>query len=64
MAILFKMITTIQQTLFPALEKELAAPLGHILPQQRETLARMGKSLDPVAVIGLRRRGTLGHADL
>jgi len=28
MSILFKMITTIQQTLFPALETELAAPLG------------------------------------
>src|SRR5262245_31152632 len=28
MSTLFKMITTIQQTLFPALEKELAAPLG------------------------------------
>ncbi len=28
MSILFKLVTTIQQTLFPALEKELAAPLG------------------------------------
>jgi hypothetical protein len=28
MSILFSMITTIQQTLFPILEKELAAPLG------------------------------------
>ena len=28
MSILFRIITTIQQTLFPALEKELAAPLG------------------------------------
>jgi len=28
MAILFRLITTIQQTLFPALESELAAPLG------------------------------------
>ena len=28
MSTLFKIITTIQQTLFPALEKELAAPLG------------------------------------
>ena len=28
MAILFRLISTIQQTLFPALEKELAAPLG------------------------------------
>ena len=28
MSILFKLVSTIQQTLFPALEKELAAPLG------------------------------------